>query len=118
MGDIQNNIRTGKGIEKSKYNEYIYEGEFLNDQYHGIGSMSWCNGASYRGYFRYNKKYGFGYERYGCDSEYLGTFKNGVANGKGIFILNNKKIIYGYYRDGILVQELNRKDDEDFNQLI
>jgi hypothetical protein len=75
-GDIKNFKKEGKGEEKT--NDYIYEGEFLNDLKHGKGKIHYHNNGDY----------------------YEGEFKNGVITGKGYYVWKNKHTYLGDFVGG------------------
>ncbi len=71
--NVVSNRRHGHGVEQSKFEDFVYEGELFENLYHGRGAMRWSNGASYEGEFYKNLKHGFGHEVYASGaSEYIG----------------------------------------------
>ena len=36
-------VRHGRGVEKSRYGDFTYDGDFNKDQYHGQGCMRWSD---------------------------------------------------------------------------
>ena len=60
IGEMQNDLRHGKGIVYDKNSNIIYEGDFVNDKYEGYGKLIYENG-----------------------SYYIGSFKNGIPHGEG-----------------------------------
>lgn len=61
IGKVENGLPNGKGKKYDKDDILIYEGNFLNGKYEGIGHLN------------------LGNDRY-----YYGNFKHGKYNGKGI----------------------------------
>ena len=115
-------IINGIGIKIIKSN-YIYKGEFSNDEYNGKGLLI-KNGASifgdweggeingnviykinskfeYTGNFENNKKNGFGTEKYPDGSEYVGNFINNKKNGHGKYSFPNNEYYEGNFKNDL-----------------
>lgn len=71
-------------------NDSYYEGEWVADKIEGYGCFKWENGATFKGYFKNNKKHGQGLMIYGKSSSskisYEGEFKEDKRDGFGILI--------------------------------
>ena len=63
-----------------------FVGELRGISEHGLGSMTWIDGASYRGHFKDGTAEGFGHEVYADASTYKGEFKQGERCGLGVFV--------------------------------
>lgn len=48
IGEWENDMKTGKGVELLG-DGVIYEGNFLDEEFHGYGKMTWENGDIYEG---------------------------------------------------------------------
>ena len=106
------NLLGGKKNGQGTYVDYSahveYKGEWENDQIHGtgtvtnyftdlsftgtfnqnemvFGTMTWPNGAVYKGYFEKNELHGLGKLRWPDGSNYVGMFENGRIRGYGTF---------------------------------
>jgi hypothetical protein len=55
-----NNLANGIGIYKDEKEEYLYEGEWSQDQPHGKGAETFKFGSHYEGEFHNGKKEGIG----------------------------------------------------------
>ena len=110
---------SGKGIHILK-NNYVFYGNFQNDEYNGKGLLitsnhdnlfgDWVNGActgngilklkdkfTYEGQFTNNKKNGYGIETYPNGAKYEGNFIDNKKCGKGKYILNNGESYEGSF---------------------
>jgi hypothetical protein len=63
-----------------------YEGDFLNDMFHGKGTFYFANGNVYVGDWVMNKREGFGIFYFANGDRYEGEFKNNKFNGKGTYL--------------------------------
>ena len=117
-----NGIINGIGIKIIKSN-YIYKGEFSNDEYNGKGLLiknsasifgDWEGGEingnviykihskfEYTGNFENNKKNGFGTEKYPDGSEYIGNFINNKKNGHGKYSFPNNEYYEGNFENDL-----------------
>ena len=87
VGELKDNRLTGKGTMWYADGR-VYEGAFLNGEWHGKGKATWKGGGSFGGYWFHNKRQGFGREivvneRGEEISEYGGVFKNDILDGEG-----------------------------------
>ena len=62
-----------------------YEGEIVNFQEHGQGTLRFKSGAVYTGSFKYEQMDGFGDYRHAGGTRYIGQFVNGNMEGVGTF---------------------------------
>ena len=131
IGEIKNGVKDGIGIFKwpdgTKYEgEFIkdriegygqiyfidgniFRGQILNGIPHGYGEFIWNNDNKYCGNYINGKKDGFGIYIMITDNlkeylTYFGFWKNGKQNGYG-FIIKNKKIVYGKYKEGKKIKD-------------
>jgi len=105
-GQWKGKLRHGHGKELSRYGDFLYEGMFKNDQYHGDGVMTWSNGAKYVGQFLANEKHGYGEETYSTGESFKGNFMNGRVHGKGQYFFSDNTSLKGDWVDGKLLNEL------------
>ena len=118
----KNGIINGIGIKIIKTN-YIYKGEFSNDEYNGKGLLiknnssifgDWEEGEingnviykiyskfEYNGNFENNKKNGFGTEKYQDGSQYVGNFVNNKKNGNGKYSFPNNEYDEGNFENDL-----------------
>ena len=153
-GQWKNNKHHGEGILLSKRGEY--RGQFFNGKWQGHGKIIRANGDVYEGEFKNSKYDGFGKLWYDngdiCEGEfknsdmvqakctyiykngdtYVGTSKNGLAHGKGVWTDSVNNLIYdGSWTNGdlkgrvnILTKHIGRKSQSilhsnvDFNKFI
>jgi len=79
---------------------------------HGYGEFIWKDGKKYIGFYKNDKKEGFGiYYWEVLNKIYIGFWKNGKQEGLGKYITQDKTIL-GLWRDGEKVKLL-----EDFRDL-
>ena len=61
----------------------IYEGDFVNDVFHGFGTLHYANGTEYSGEFKEGEKNGTGTYILSNGDKYEGGFVDGVFEGEG-----------------------------------
>ena len=76
--------KNGKGRLFSATDGKLYEGDWLDNNYHGYGIETWPDGAKYEGQYEFGKKAGDGHFMWADDSEYVGEFRENNIHGKGI----------------------------------
>jgi len=100
-GDLIDGKRCGKGVLTSKYGVKVYEGEWRDDKYHGVGieyndrdpedektssyrNQTRAGAVSYEGEFKDGKRNGIGNAYYSNTGElwYSGEFKDNRPHGK------------------------------------
>jgi hypothetical protein len=77
---LNGNCKSGDGVFKTKEGD-IYQGQFKNGQFEGIGTMKFVDGSTYRG-----------------------QWSNNLPNGKGFKTLADKTILSGDWVDGQLAR--------------
>ena len=88
-GTIDQNKRSGKGILFHDLNT-IYDGEWLNDLFHGHGVLYLKNLNIYEGWFAAGKREGKGTEySQGKNYYYSGEWKNDLKCGVGTIYIYN-----------------------------
>ena len=99
----------GYGILKFN-NGSLYKGEWKRNRYDGFGEYIHPGIKKYYGFFREDKRYGFGIEvRFKERKILIGFWKD---NNIGIFgkLFVNEKIIYGIWKNGKLVETFNKRE--------
>jgi hypothetical protein len=62
-----------------------YEGQWLDDKFHGNGSLVWPNGSQYSGQFQHGLRHGDGRMQEADGSVVDGHFVDGLAQGYGVY---------------------------------
>ena len=86
---------------------------------HGYGEFNWTDGKKYLGFYKNDKKEGFGIYYWDDPNKvYIGFWKDGKQNGVGKYIVtekNNNKIIqktyFGIWRNGEKIKVSKNFDD-------
>jgi hypothetical protein len=120
IGYTKDGMKDGKG--KLLTLEYVYEGEFSKDYFHGFGKYensdmtyegNYVNGMKngngtqilkkdeykYIGEWKNDNKHGIGKEYLPDKSQYDGYFENGKKHGRGKLILSNGSVYDGEFKD-------------------
>ena len=124
-GHFNNGKRQGKGREFSISHETVYQGQWINNQYNGNGTLwrednsriegVFTNGllngkgtlfhpndtVAFIGTFKDGKKNGNGQEYEEDGSIYNGDYLNDYRNGEGSISNNGKEIFKGYWKNGL-----------------
>jgi len=93
-----------------------YEGTFANGMYK-VGTFTSCSGGVYNGNFRDNKYHGVGNYKWPEGREYRGTWKDGYMHGMGMFLNfsvgQDKRFVgfslHGQFSSGVKEQEKAKK---------
>ncbi len=85
-------------IEKKKYDNGSYEGEFYNGKRHGYGRYVYNSGHEYEGEWADGVIHGVGKYKYN-NGEYIGFFANGKRNGVGKYTFNSGGLYEGDFKD-------------------
>jgi len=135
IGELDNDIASGNG-KIYKDDKLIYSGDFVNNSFHGFGELYTMNNSKFKKNLIFNIE-----KNFEGSIKYVGEFKNGQPDGKGIIYYkdeirqegefikgslngmttsynkDNQKINYGNYtnncRDGIF--EIYDKDSNVIN---
>jgi hypothetical protein len=95
-GDCQNGTGTFRYSETSEYT-----GQFQNGNPHGLGKMTYADGAIYEGPFYYGKREGEeGVITYINDDRYIGQWSNDFSNGKGKYYFKSGERFEGDFVNG------------------
>ena len=98
-GIFKGNCISGIGIEVSQEGDYIYYGEFINNEKEGYGTIEWKDGSKYQGEFKDNQINGFGIIKYPDNKFYQGEIKNSRMEGFGEFFWKDEKRYIGNYKN-------------------
>lgn len=118
IGEFKNGKRNGNGafihfigINYSRHepltfhvNSFIeekYVGEFLNDLYHGIGTLIFSDGEKYVGEFQNNVYHGEGTLTFLDGTKYIGEFQDGNYHGNGNSTSSDGELYVGEFKHGI-----------------
>ncbi|ESL06488.1 hypothetical protein TRSC58_05837 [Trypanosoma rangeli SC58] len=110
-GSFSWNMRHGQGVFCSKVEKHptgvrLYDGAWEMDERHGIGSIVWCNGDSYRGPFFKGKPHGkMGSYAFADGRLYEGEYRHGVRHGIGRLTQKNGEYFEGTFKDGAMTGE-------------
>jgi hypothetical protein len=77
-----------------------YEGEWLKNQPHGYGSLTYANGSQYWGRFDHGRRQGQGMMKYSNGDEFEGTWQKDQPNGSGTKRYAAGSIYKGEFKDG------------------
>lgn len=121
-GMFKNNAMHGYGRLFDSKNRLVYEGEFADNHFEGLGVLnnfqeeqtqsSVLNGQSivlpldwirFEGLFHESKKFGMSYMFFADGSSFLGEFENDSANGFGSFVGVNGDSIKGTWNNNVLL---------------
>ena len=91
--------RHGKGIYSCP--EFTYEGDFEEDQFHGIGVITFANGRKYTGQFENGQITGDGEMIFEDQSIYNGQWYQGSMHGIGTFSTINGETWKGRWCHGM-----------------
>lgn len=102
VGDFVDDRKEGKGCQEL-LNGLVYQGSFLNDKFHGNGSLMDKNSSYiYNGGFVNGKKEcSNGSETYKGGETYQGEFSNGMKHGIGVYKTKTDYIYHGNWRFGV-----------------
>lgn len=91
-GELLNNKFHGKGSyfhnEEGQFKGDRVEGQFLNGEI-SKGTYFFSNGSKYSGTFKDGLRHGFGKEFIASGDSYEGIYSNGIIQGKGTYIWSN-----------------------------
>ena len=142
-GNLVHKMRHGNG-KMTYYSGEIYEGDWKDDKWHGVGTFKWPNGDVYFGNFANSKRNGQGtliltsgakYEGEFVDDNfcglgmyiwpngelrYQGFWKNNKFHGFGVLLKDNGQYYQGHWEDGKIngIGELFGPIDKEMSQKI
>ncbi len=87
VGEILNGKPHGKGkisyVSTDEFDRVSYEGDWLDGNRTGQGTMIWKSGEKYVGGWNNGNRNGYGIDYYANGNRYEGNFKDDKRNGKG-----------------------------------
>ena len=126
LGNLKNNCMTGFGSLFDSKNRLIFEGDFCNNHFEGIGIMynyqqidndeesrllsqghicsSWIKSE---GLFQNSLRSGSHTLTYQNGTSFSGQFENDNANGFGVLTFPNNKTIAGVWEKNVLISHMN-----------
>jgi hypothetical protein len=94
-----NPVEVKRQGKKTWANADFYEGELLNEEPHGVGTMRYSNARSYVGEWVRGKMHGRGVYTYPLGTKYEGEFMNdAICIGTGKFV--DGEVYTGSFKDG------------------
>jgi len=86
-GEFEAGMRHGNGKwnERSDNSGDSYEGNYIDDKKHGLGTYKWATGNWYQGNFVYDKREGYGEMHWKDGTVYKGEWKDGKQSGYGSY---------------------------------
>ena len=121
-GLFKNNAMNGYGRLFDCKNRLVYEGEFADNHFEGLGVLNNfqeeqtqllvpkgqsfvlpVNWIRFEGLFHESKKFGMSYLFFGDGSSFFGEFENDSANGFGSFVSLNGDNIKGTWNNNVLL---------------
>ncbi|XP_018420942.1 PREDICTED: radial spoke head 10 homolog B2-like [Nanorana parkeri] len=107
-GEWIHNDKEGWGVQHFKSGN-IYEGQWKNNKFHGLGKMSWINSnEEYMGQWENGIQNGHGTHtwflkrvpgsQYSLRNEYAGSFVNGQRHGPGQYLYANGALYNGEWK--------------------
>ncbi len=82
------------------YQNNKYNGEFLDNKFHGQGIRTYANGEIYEGYWKNNKQHGKGKYTFKNGTIYEGDWEDGERNGQGTCTYTIGRKYEGDWKDG------------------
>ncbi len=77
-----------------------YQGEWLKDQPHGYGTLTYATGAQYWGRFEHGRRHGQGMMKYENGDEFEGSWHKDQPHGQGIKRYAAGSVYEGEFKDG------------------
>ena len=99
-GEYKNDQKNGNGKMYFKLLHDSYEGNFVNNNINGNGIYKWKNGDCYEGNFENGKMNGKGKYSWPDGGFYEGDYVNNIKEGNGKFKWPNGKIYEGPFKNG------------------
>ncbi|EGR27008.1 MORN repeat protein [Ichthyophthirius multifiliis] len=101
QGQCLNYKAHGKGVFKTLKGDFIYDGEWFEDQRHGKGEEQCTGKYIYKGDFQMGKIHGQGNIKFENGVIYSGDFNNGEMTGQGEIIESNGEKYLGEVLNGV-----------------
>ena len=114
QGDFVNDVFHGYGVYKWG-KERTYEGNWKEGKMHGKGKLMLIDGSYYDGEFVEGKKCGRGLYVWNKDKYFEGEWKNDKQNGYGIYFKNGNKL-KGFWINGKLISNYKNNNTIEKNE--
>lgn len=104
MSQYKGEFNAGEKTGHARYEQdgNVYEGDFVNGEFHGQGKYYFVEtGKTYEGQFVNNQMSGKGKMTWPDQSRYEGDFKNGKAEGNGVEFLTNGDKYTGQFKNDL-----------------
>jgi hypothetical protein len=88
-GAVERGLKSGRGYLVNSSQQFVFEGNFENDRFHGFGIKQNTNGSFYKGQFSEGLEHGLGTIRFVDGREWAGKFVRGVPHGLGTLITDS-----------------------------
>jgi hypothetical protein len=88
------------------YNDYIFEGQYNNDNMEGYGRYEWSEGSIYEGQYKDDVKHGFGKYKMKDGYYYRGEWKFDEKDGIAEEIFDGKKM-FCKYKKGQIIKDMD-----------
>ena len=93
------------GIGKVTWEDgVVYEGEFINNNFNGRGTMIWPDGTRYEGDYADDKRHGNGTYHYSDGSWYEGEWANGERHGQGTMTEADGSVKSGHWENNQFIE--------------
>merc|ERR1711874_99025 len=103
MGQLVDGKRHGRGVFRSSFELFMYEGEWNDDHRHGNGRCSWEDGRFYKGQFVNGKFEGEGHMEWKTPQGtviFEGQYVDDLKQGTGKYIWPDGRIYDGEWAQG------------------
>ena len=102
VGEFKNNIPNGKGIKYYPNGNLLYEGDFVNGKFDGVGKYHYDDGDIFVGDYKQGLRNGKGTLYYKDGNiRYEGDYINDKKNGKGKYIWENGDYYIGDFENDL-----------------
>merc|ERR1712187_437415 len=88
------------GIGKFNCGGSSYEGQFIQNEFHGRGGFIWADGRRYVGAWRHNMMHGEGFFSWTDGRIYFGSYVDDKKHGLGRFAWPDGRSWVGYWAEG------------------
>lgn len=103
-GNFHLGKKHGQGVLTNTSEEWTYEGEFKQDQFHGLGMFNKEEGEKFNGEFKNGKKHGYGCCENPDGTIYDGQWENDKPHGEGSMTDAEGNTVVGVWLNGEQVE--------------
>jgi hypothetical protein len=108
-GGILNDVPHGRGRLTAADGSLMYEGDWLNGKYHGLGELRTKNNLLFKGQFLYGRAHGIVQVWKNTERIFTGAFVNGICHGEG----DSSTLGKGTWSRGLLLREIPAENPQD-----